>query len=238
MIRATQVTTRSVNLTAPRVTFMNGAGGSVSITTTQNIIGGSSAVSGASATNTQTGVAPPSGVAFAVNGTVTQDRRYVILELNGLTLQSVVITTVNIQQPNPQIQIPGTTGTTGLTGITGLTGTTASSSNSPIITNPVELPTTTTSNVNTTVMVPDKGTLLLGGQRLVQDTEIEAGVPVLDKIPILQRLFTNRSSVKSERTLLMLVKPTIIIANEQEDDLFPGLLQDPAKYNIRNNETR
>ena len=49
------------------------------------------------------------------------------------------------------------------------------------------------------------------------------GVPVLSKIPILNRLFTNSSTTEDERTLLILVKPTIIIQNEQEENLFPGI---------------
>ena len=35
--------------------------------------------------------------------------------------------------------------------------------------------------------------------------------------PILNRLFTNRSTVRDERTLLILVKPTIIIQREEEE---------------------
>ena len=46
--------------------------------------------------------------------------------------------------------------------------------------------------VQTTVTVPDQGTILLGGQRLVTEQEIESGVPVLSKVPLLNRFFTNR----------------------------------------------
>ena len=45
-------------------------------------------------------------------------------------------------------------------------------------------------------------------------------MPVLSKIPGLNRLFTNRSYVKDERTLLVLVRPNIIIHKEIEEDLF------------------
>jgi general secretion pathway protein D len=96
----------------------------------------------------------------------------------------------------------------------------------------IEAPEVELTQVETTVTVPDKGTLLLGGQRLVGEGEVEAGVPIFSKIPILNRVFTNRSRVKDERTLLMLIKPTIIIQNEQEDELFPGLRENPTTYNI------
>ena len=55
-------------------------------------------------------------------------------------------------------------------------------------------------------------------------------MPVLSKVPILNRFFTNTSKVKDERTLLILVKPTIIIQSEEEELLFPGLLDNPSEF--------
>src|SRR6185369_4759416 len=87
----------------------------------------------------------------------------------------------------------------------------------------VQLPKISNTEVNTMVSIPDGGTLLVGGQKLVGESEIEIGVPVLSKIPGLNRFFTNRSFVKDERTLLVLVRPNIIIHREIENDLFgPG----------------
>jgi general secretion pathway protein D len=77
--------------------------------------------------------------------------------------------------------------------------------------------------VSTTVTVPDQGTVLLGGQRLTQEIEVESGVPVLSKIPFINRFFNNRSMSREERTLLMLIRPQILIQNETEDKFFPGL---------------
>jgi len=82
----------------------------------------------------------------------------------------------------------------------------------------LEFPETEVSRVQTRVSVPDGGTLLLGGQKLTGETETEAGVPILSKIPILGRAFTNRSKVKDNRILLILVKPTIILQEEREAD--------------------
>ena len=80
----------------------------------------------------------------------------------------------------------------------------------------VTIPETETSQVMTRVSVPDGGTLLLGGQKITAEVEKEAGVPVLSKIPILGRLFGNRSKIKDEKILLILVKPTIILQEERE----------------------
>jgi general secretion pathway protein D len=86
--------------------------------------------------------------------------------------------------------------------------------------------------------VPDRGTIMLGGQRLTSDVTVEAGVPIISKIPVLNRLFTNKSSTKDERTLLILVKPSIIINNELEEDLFPGLGTDASKFPGATNNAR
>jgi len=48
-------------------------------------------------------------------------------------------------------------------------------------------------------------------------------VPVLSKLPIINRFFTNRVQSKTEQTLLILVKPTILIQTEEEEKNFPGL---------------
>jgi type II secretory pathway component GspD/PulD (secretin) len=80
----------------------------------------------------------------------------------------------------------------------------------------IPLPENEISVVRTRVSIPDKATLLLGGQRLTVETEREAGVPVLSKVPFLGRLFSNRSKVKDSQILLILVKPTIILREEAE----------------------
>jgi type II secretory pathway component GspD/PulD (secretin) len=80
----------------------------------------------------------------------------------------------------------------------------------------VQYPDTEISRVETRVSVPDRATLLLGGQRITADVEREAGVPVLSKVPFLGRLFNNRSKVKDSLILLILVKPTIILREEAE----------------------
>jgi general secretion pathway protein D len=71
--------------------------------------------------------------------------------------------------------------------------------------------------------VPDGGTLLLGGQKITSEVEKEAGVPVLSKIPILGRLFRNRSIIKDHKILLILVKPTIMLQEERDKEAEGGM---------------
>jgi type II secretory pathway component GspD/PulD (secretin) len=80
-----------------------------------------------------------------------------------------------------------------------------------------------TTRVETTVSVPDGGTLLLGGLKQTGEVEREAGVPVLSKTPVLKRFFTNRSLVKDNFTLLVLIKPKIMVREEVEPDYFKSL---------------
>ena len=88
----------------------------------------------------------------------------------------------------------------------------------------IQTPVVTITRVQTTVTVPDQGTILLGGQRVLEEFETETGVPVLSKIPVLNRFFSNRIETKEELTLLILLKPTVLIQSEEEERNFPGLL--------------
>ncbi|UCF42358.1 MAG: hypothetical protein JSV99_07050 [Planctomycetota bacterium] len=80
-------------------------------------------------------------------------------------------------------------------------------------------PETEISRVETRVSVPDGGTLLLGGQKLTAEVDKESGVPIVSKIPVIGRLFSNRSKVKDSKILLVLVKPTVILQEEVEAEV-------------------
>jgi type II secretory pathway component GspD/PulD (secretin) len=87
----------------------------------------------------------------------------------------------------------------------------------------VTLPQTEISRVQTRVSVPDSGTLLLGGQKITAETDTEAGVPILSKIPILGRAFRNNSTIRDSKILLILVKPTIILQDEADSEALAEL---------------
>lgn len=88
---------------------------------------------------------------------------------------------------------------------------------------PISLPTLEVSEIQTRVNVPDGGTLLIGGQKLGAEVNMESGVPGLSKVPIVGRLFSARSKVKDQDVLLVLVKPTIILQHEAEREAFAPL---------------
>ena len=54
------------------------------------------------------------------------------------------------------------------------------------------------------------------GTKQTASNDTEVGVPVLSKIPLLGRIFTNRSKIADQKILLILVKPTIILQEEAD----------------------
>ncbi|MHC4637130.1 MAG: type II secretion system protein GspD [Planctomycetota bacterium] len=88
---------------------------------------------------------------------------------------------------------------------------------------PIDLATSEMTSVMTRVTVPDGGTLLIGGQKIADETEVDSGVPVLSKIPLVGRLFENRSSSRNSRILLILVKPKIMLQDEAEKEAIAAM---------------
>lgn len=222
LLKATQANRRATSLSAPRITFFNGQRGYVLIATQLSYISDLDPAVGTDAALFDPEVSVvSSGVVLDVEGTVSADRRYVTL-----TARPSLARVVRLRQ----IAVISQGGVNADNGADGDADAADVDADGAPVDNAfgiglIEAPELELTTVRTTVSVPDKGTLLLGGQRLVAEVEIESGVPVLNKLPILNRLFTNRSTVKDERTLLILIKPTILIQNEKEEELFPGMSQ-------------
>ncbi|MGB7158913.1 MAG: hypothetical protein WBD40_12645, partial [Tepidisphaeraceae bacterium] len=207
LVRATQANINTTVVTAPRVTLSNGQRGYVVVGTQTAYVSDLEPVVGTRAVAFDPDIAiVPSGILLDVTGTVSSDRKYVTLTLRPTLSRLVDLRPFTIQSA---AQVTGDDDTT--------------DPSAGIATGVIQQPIVETTQVRTTVTVPDGGTLLLGGQTLAGEVEREAGVPVLSKIPFLKRLFTNRSMAKDEQVLLILVKPTIIIAKEQERKQFPLL---------------
>jgi len=83
----------------------------------------------------------------------------------------------------------------------------------------VQLPTFSFVTVTTTVSVPDGGTVLLGGIKRLREGRSEFGVPILNKLPYLNRLFKNVGHGREAQSLMMTVTPRIIIQEEEEEKL-------------------
>lgn len=205
LVEATQADRRNVALTAPRLTFVNGRFANIFVATQRSFVSDLTPVVGNSSVAFDPTVsALTTGVTLLLRGVVSADRRYVTL---------MVDTRVAVPDgEDSEVVVQAATGGQGNAG----GGSTA--------TGTIQLPRIAISSVSTGATVPDQGTILLGGQRLVTESEVEVGVPVLSQLPIINRFFTNRIETKEERTLLILLKPTIIMQNEEEERNFPGLL--------------
>ncbi|HQR09531.1 MAG TPA: hypothetical protein PLN21_22095 [Gemmatales bacterium] len=83
----------------------------------------------------------------------------------------------------------------------------------------VQQPVISTITLATTVMVPDGGTILVGGIKTMNEQRREFGPPILSKIPYVNRLFRNQSYGKSATSLMFMVTPRIIINEEEEEKL-------------------
>jgi len=201
LVRATEADSRTSVLTAPRLVLFNGQRSWVAVTIQQGYVSQLTPVvaTGAVAQAPQTATID-SGAVLDVTATVTADKRYVTM-----TVRPGVTRLLDLQT------IPFSGGASG----GGFGGGTANNAF-------IQLPTLSSHRVQTTVSVPDGGTLLIGGQKLAAETEIEAGVPVLSKIPILKRAYSSRTMIKDEQTLLILIKPKIFIQTEQEELAFPA----------------
>ncbi|MES2793467.1 MAG: hypothetical protein V4719_27895 [Planctomycetota bacterium] len=72
-------------------------------------------------------------------------------------------------------------------------------------------------SIQTSVSVPDGGTVLLGGIKRLKEGRNMAGVPILNKIPYISRLFKNSGVGRETDSLMMMVTPRIIIQEEEEE---------------------
>ena len=196
LVRATQADSRSSVLTAPRLVVFNGGSAWIAVTIQQNFVRTLLPVVATGAVAVQPDTQTiDAGATLFVRATVTADRRYIMMLI-----------------------APGVTRLLALQTFAFSGGTGAGQAF-------VQLPTLSSQRIQTMVSVPDGGTLLIGGQKLASEAEVEAGVPILSKIPILKRLYSSRSMVKDEQVLLILVKPKILIHSEQEEIAFPSFTQ-------------
>jgi type II secretory pathway component GspD/PulD (secretin)/tetratricopeptide (TPR) repeat protein len=78
--------------------------------------------------------------------------------------------------------------------------------------------------VRTRALVPDGGTLLLGGMKTVKEKSLESGVPFLSDIPILSFFFSRKGSYETYQKLLILLTAKIILPEEYEPTPLPTRL--------------
>ncbi len=96
-----------------------------------------------------------------------------------------------------------------------------------------DIPTIGTQQLYTTVIVPDGGTVLLGGLISEDDRKTDTGLPVFVGLPLVGPLFGNADREKSRQELLIFIQPKIVetevdLANAQADVAARSELADEA----------
>ncbi len=214
LIQAAQGDTRTNVLQAPKVTLFDGQTASVSDVSQRPFVTSVIPVVGDFAAAHQPVITVlTEGTTLSVQAVVSEDRRFVRLTLvpffsrigdvdeftfegrtdsdNGVSVQDPTDDTQSVRD-NERLIREGTT---------------------------VQLPTLAFTSVSTTVSVPDGGTILLGGIKRLSEGRNEQGVPMLSKLPYINRLFRNVGIGRDTQSLMLMVTPRIIIHEEQEQKL-------------------
>lgn len=83
---------------------------------------------------------------------------------------------------------------------------------------PLDLPLVRTDEARTRVMIPDGGTIMVGGFEDHADETARANVPVIGHIPFLGRLFGTRGRYSSRYRLFVTAKVDLILYDELENE--------------------
>jgi type II secretory pathway component GspD/PulD (secretin) len=206
VLRATQAHANSRQLSAPKAVVLNGESATMRVQTTRRIKTDSTFNSETLALSDDVSTQVywwesenediETGVQLSITPAITADKKYVLLRITAY-LTDLLATT-------PETAI-------------------GFSPAGDAVTDTYQLPTTQVSSIQTRVTVPDRGTVLMGGLTLTAQRDVESGVPVLSKVPVLGRFFSNRSSVRDKQILLILVKPTILLKEETEADAIAAM---------------
>ena len=84
---------------------------------------------------------------------------------------------------------------------------------------PIELPNVSVKEAGTTLTIPDRGSVLIGGFGKAADESSSSRVPFLGNIPYLGRLFGHRGRYSDHEKLYLMATITIISYDEQEAKL-------------------
>jgi general secretion pathway protein D len=214
VIQAAQGDSRTNVLNAPKVTLFNGQQAFVADAVSRPFVIGVIPVVGEFAAAQQPVIVVLNeGTLMTIQAVVSNDRRYVRLtvvpfftqvgDVQEFTFEGSSSTTSSSSSTNDDPDEPDNSQSESeASSATGVT---------------VQLPSFQFIAVVTTVSVPDGGTVLLGGIKRLNEGRNEVGVPLLSKVPYVNRLFRNVGIGRSTDSLMMMVTPRIIIQEEEEE---------------------
>ncbi|MGQ9575911.1 MAG: hypothetical protein ACUVUC_11380 [Thermoguttaceae bacterium] len=216
-INAAQGDRRSNVLQAPKVTLFNGQMAFVSDTSQSPfVISVIPVVADFASAQQPVIVILSEGTFLSVQAVVSNDKRFVRLTLVPFFSQIGKVETFTFQGTETTIEDTSTEG------VQDVPNDNTKKKNQREVRREgttVQLPTFSFVTVSTTVSVPDGGTVLMGGIKRLSEGRNEFGVPILNKIPYLNRLFKNVGIGRETQSLMMMVTPRIIITEEEEEHL-------------------
>ena len=186
VVRAVEKSYNATEITAPVITAYNTQRSYITVINQVSFIQGFDVDVATSAfiANPNVGIIQE-GIVLDVKPTVSYDRKYITLELQ---------TTV------AELERPIRTRSTPLAGQT-----------TPVT---FQLPNLVVSTAATTVVVPDGGSLILGGMKRIRYISREAEAPILSKIPILGFFFRERGLDDEVESLIILARASIQDMND------------------------
>lgn len=191
LLKAVQESNEAEILTSPRITLSNTQRGSIRVVNEISYVSSYEIISQVP----QPVIAVvQDGTTFDVRPIISTDRTHVFLEVHPN------ITVVAFEDLPFNVAVPFTSGNETTFQTLQLT---------------IEQPLVNRQELSVTVDVPDRGTLMIGGLGTTQKKKRAGGVPVLSKIPFIKRLFSRDSEVIERTNLIIILKPTIIIRDEE-----------------------
>jgi len=188
---AVEGSTKSRTVAAPRLTVFNNQRAHILMVTQHAYVRDVTPVVAAGATSFDPELDTyTTGVVLDVRPTVSSDRKYITLEVRPTRAQLY----------NPPIRRYYITGSLGSSAF-------------------VEMPEITVDRVRTNAVIPDGGTIILGGMSDVTDAHERVGVPFLSHIPFIGRLFGHDYTSDKQHTTLVMVSAKITLFKELEEEL-------------------
>jgi len=194
ILRATEKSERIQQVTASRITVYDTQRGNISVLNQVAYVQDYE-VEIAQASNIANPVIQTiqDGVVLDVRPVVSADRRFITLELRP--------TVAMLTRPIATFSTSLASGPPGV------------SQNAPVV---IQIPEIQVSRVRTTVVMPDGGTLLIGGLKFYEQTTETSGIPLISNIPILNFFTSRKGTYVSKRNLLVLITAEIVPLEELE----------------------
>ena len=200
-LEAAQGDRRVQVMQAPKITMFNGQTSTVTVSDISFFVQNLQVINvGGQIIYLPQNTPTPSGVSLTVQAVISADRRFVRLNMspNLTELTSAVVPLFPVTAFITPVFEGGSQGV-------------------PIpFTQFFQQPSFNTISVQTTVAVPDGGTVVMGGLKTLAEGRNEFGPPVLSSVPYINRLFRNQGIGRETRHIMIMVTPRIIINAEEE----------------------